>query len=109
MLITFLRRAMPVALVLWFIDFVAKEWGIFGVLYICLGAGAILGLITPVRAGASPLHAFVLAKFGLLPGFLAWLIIAPVLGLLGYDSETTRKEREAALFAVTDRRAEKVG
>ena len=100
-ILKFLRWVLPAALVCWIIDGVAREWGIFSVIYVCLAAGAILGLILAVLSGLSPLETYRTTRIGLLPGFIAWLVIMPVLWTLGYEMETApRKAREAAFLAI---------
>jgi hypothetical protein len=64
--------ATPVALACWGMQFVAREWGISGVLAFCPGAGGAWGSIRSIWADENPYRIYRGTRFGMLQGFLVF-------------------------------------
>lgn len=100
-LVKIVGAATPLVMAGYLVDGVARECGIMAVCYLCLGSGALLGFLIAIRRKLDLVQIFEATRFGLLPGFLVWIVLAPVLGGLGYEDDTRpRKEREAAIASL---------
>ena len=85
----------------WLIREIAEIWGITGVVAFCFALGAISGFLISILKGGGIYQTYQAIRFGLLFGFLLFLILEPLLTYFGYDeSGGPRKKQEARLAEV---------